>query len=118
MYLIYAEATLRAGGSASSSDATALSYLQELLNRAFTSPTTLSTYDLDYILDERAHELYWDCHRRTDLIRYDRFTASDYLWEWKGGIQAGRAVDSHFSIYPLPSTDLMANTNLKQNDKY
>jgi hypothetical protein len=69
------------------------------------------------VLDERARELYWECHRRTDLIRYGLFTTNEYVWEWKGGVKSGRAVDSHFNIYPIPSSDINANQNLKQNDK-
>lgn len=72
----------------------------------------------DFILDERARELYWECSRRTDLIRYGKFTSNNYIWEWKGGVQNGRSVDAHYNLYPIPSSDLMANPNLKQNDKY
>jgi hypothetical protein len=56
--------------------------------------------------------------RRTDLIRFNRFTTGDYLWSWKGNVQAGKAVDSKFNIYPLPSADITANPNLSQNAGY
>jgi hypothetical protein len=62
--------------------------------------------------------LYWECFRRTDLIRYGLFTSSSYVWEWKGGVQGGRGVDAHFNIYPIPSLDINANKNLNQNPKY
>lgn len=114
-YLIYAEAVVRGGTGGSKEQA--LTYLNELRNRAgITAP--LSDYDAQFILDERTRELYWECFRRTDLIRYDQFTTANYLWEWKGGVQAGRAVDEHFNVYPLPSQDLQANPNLIQNDGY
>ncbi len=116
--LMYAEATLRGGGG---STATALGYVNQLRQRAFggamgnISSTQLT---LDFILDERARELYWECHRRTDLIRYGRFTTGSYQWPWKGGVMAGVATSAHRNIYPIPSSDLNANPNLKQNPGY
>jgi hypothetical protein len=114
IYLIYAEAVLRGGGGGN--EGTAVGYLNELRSRAGLS--SISSYTLDYILDERARELYWECHRRTDLVRYDRFTTGEYIWEWKGGVKSGQSVDDHFNIYPIPLTDLQANTNLNQNKDY
>jgi hypothetical protein len=119
MYLIYAEAVKRGGSGGS--EATALGYINELCERAYGNASgniSAGELTLEFILDERARELYWECHRRTDLIRYNQFTTADYIWEWKGGLQAGRAVDSHFNLYPIPAPDLQANTNLKQNPQY
>jgi hypothetical protein len=73
---------------------------------------------LDFILDERARELWWEGHRRTDLIRFGVFTGGDKLWSWKGGSQAGIETDEYLALYPIPSRDLMANPNLKQNPGY
>jgi hypothetical protein len=115
-YLIYAEAVVR--GGAGGTKAEAINYLKELRSRAGLTGD-IADYDAQFVLDERARELYWECFRRTDLIRYNQFTTSNYIWEWKGGTQAGRMVDAHFNLYPIPSQDLMANPNLKQNsDKY
>jgi hypothetical protein len=112
-YLIYAEAVKR-GGNGSESDA--LGYLNLLRGRAFGGTSNnFASYTLPDVLDERARELYWECHRRTDLIRYGQFTTGSYLWEWKGGVQAGRAVSDHYNLYPIPSTDIQANPNLVQN---
>jgi len=69
-------------------------------------------------LDERGRELYYEAFRRTDLIRYGKFTTNTYLWAWKGGVLGGAAVDPKYNIFPLPSTDLSANPNLKQNTGY
>lgn len=72
---------------------------------------------LQFILDERARELYHEGYRRTDLIRFGEFTTSKYIWQWKGGIHDGQAVDSKYNIYPIPNTELTANPNL-HNDNY
>lgn len=119
MYLIYAEAVKRGGAGSESS---ALNYLNTIRERAFggTSGNYKSFGDvtLDELLDERARELYWECHRRTDLVRYDYFTTSNYIWEWKGAVKNGRGVSSHFNVYPIPSSELVSNPNLKQNNGY
>ena len=72
---------------------------------------------LDEILDERSRELYQECWRRSDLIRFGKFT-SGYTWQWKGEVQDGRDVDSHRVLFPIPDSDRLANSNLKQNPGY
>lgn len=72
---------------------------------------------LQFILDERARELYQEGYRRTDLIRFGQFTTNKYIWQWKGGTHDGQAVDSKYNIYPIPNTELTANPNL-HNDNY
>ncbi len=116
MYLIYAEAVAR--GGTGGTRALALGYINALRLRGNVPNIIDSQLTPDFVLDERARELYWECFRRTDLIRFGKFTSSDYIWEWKGGVQNGRSVDSHYNLFPIPSSDLMANPNLKQNDKY
>jgi hypothetical protein len=117
-YLMYAEAVLR--GGAGGDLGTAVGYINDLRGRAYGSPMgniTQANLDLPFILDERARELYWECHRRTDLIRFGKFT-SGYNWTWKGGTKAGNDVNAKYKIFPIPSADLGANPNLKQNDGY
>lgn len=120
IYLVYAEAVLRGGTGGDA--ATALNYINALRTRAYGGNTsgniTSGQLTLDFILAERGRELYYEAHRRTDLIRYDRFVTANYLWAWKGGIAAGRAVDDKYKIFPLPVTDLSSNPNLKQNPGY
>jgi hypothetical protein len=118
MYLIYDEAFLRNGGS--NTDATAVGYFNLLRTRAYGGSTAgnVSSIDLDLILDERSRELYWEGLRRTDLIRYGRFTTNAYLWPWKGGVAGGRAVEDFRNLYPIPASDVSANTNLTQNPGY
>jgi hypothetical protein len=117
--LIYAEAVLRGGSGGSSTQA--LSYINALRQRAYgNSNGNISSVDLtlDFILDERARELYWEGKRRTDLIRYERFTTASYLWPWKGGVKDGTAVGSFRNIYPIPSPEINTNPNLVQNSGY
>ncbi len=119
MYFIYAEATLR--GGAGGSNALALQYMNAIRTRAYGNVSgniTAGQLTLDFILDERARELYWEGFRRTDLIRYDRFVEGTYLWPWKGGVSGGQAVDPKYKIYPLPSSDISVNPNLHQNTGY
>ena len=121
IYLIYAEATLRGGSGGDLT--TALGYINLIRTRAYGGSTagnltSTAQLTLQFILDERSRELYWEGFRRTDLIRYGTFTGSNYLWPWKGGVAAGTGVASYRNLFPLPSTDLAANPNLKQNTGY
>ena len=121
MYLIYAEAVLRGGTGGDA--ATALTYIN--LIRARAGATSFVAGDLSpaatglqNILNERGRELFWEGHRRTDLIRYGLFTTGGYMWAWKGGVASGTAVDSKYNIYPIPADDLTSNSSLVQNPGY
>ncbi len=117
-YLIYAEAVLR--GATGGDRATALSYINELRQRAYGNATgniADAQLTLDFILDERARELYWEAHRRQDLIRYNRFTTNG-IWPWKGGVKEGRLTEAFRNVFPFPSQELLANPKLKQNNGY
>lgn len=70
------------------------------------------------ILNERTRELYWEGQRRTDLIRYGLLTSSEYVWDWKGGVQSGTGVNERYNLYPIPLTDLTSNGNMHQNEGY
>ncbi len=120
IYLTYAEAVLR--GGTGGDPGTALGYINALRTRAYNGSTAgnilSGTLTTDFILDERGRELYYEGIRRTDLIRYGKFTTNTYLWAWKGGVKAGTAVAAKYNIFPLPPTDLSANPNLIQNTGY
>ena len=116
MYLIYAEAQARLDGG-TTTDSKAMGYIKELRDRA--GMTTPSSINLDFILKERACELMWEGHRRTDLIRYGYFTAMSFPWPYKGGIPDGKvALPSYRTVYPLLQSDLSENSNLVQNTGY
>ena len=117
--LMYAEAVLRGGTGGSA--ANALAYVNALRERAYGNTSgniTAGQLTLDFILDERARELFWEGHRRTDLIRFGKFTSASYLWPWKGKVAEGAATQSYRDLYPIPANDLGANPTLKQNTGY
>lgn len=116
MYLIYAEAVLR--GATTGDEGTALNYVNLIRQRAGATEFNSSDMTLQNILDERARELFWEGHRRTDLIRYGQFTTSEYIWPWKGGVSSGTAVDSKYNVYPIPAANRNSNSNLTQNLGY
>jgi hypothetical protein len=116
-YLMYAEASLRGGGG---STGAAVGYINELRGRAYgdtSGDIAQADLTLDFIIDERSRELYWECHRRTDLIRFNQFS-NNGIWQWKGGVQQGATTESFRDLMPLPATDLGINTNLEQNTGY
>jgi len=117
-YLMYAEAVLRGGGG----DLTqALAYVNELRERAYgdgSGNISATQLTLDFILDERARELFWEGHRRTDLIRFGQFTDGTYLWPWKGNVKEGKTTASFRNVFPVPANQLTANPNLIQNPGY
>jgi len=118
IYLNYAEATLRGGGGDTN---TAVSLINQIRERGFGgSSGSISSGDLtlDFILDERSRELYWEGLRRTDLIRYNRFTSSTYLWPFKGNEPTGVGVDEYRNLFPLPANVVAINSNLTQNEGY
>jgi hypothetical protein len=119
VYLMYAEALLR-GGTGGTTDE-ALGYVNDLRGRAYgddSGDILPGALTLDFILDERARELYWEGHRRTDLIRYGLLTSGDYLWPWKGGVAEGMATDTKYNLMPIPASDLGANPTLTPTPGY
>jgi hypothetical protein len=114
VYLMLAEAAFRTGDQG-----TALQYVNLIRTRAYnTSAFNFSSLTLDDLLDERARELSWEATRRSDLIRFGKFTGSDYLWSFKGGELNGVALESYRDLYPIPNADLILNPNLSQNPGY
>lgn len=112
IYLIYAEACLELN-----EPETALPYLEELSKRA--GAEIPEGYNRNYLIEERARELMWESHRRTDLIRWGIYHTSDFLWPYKGGESfRGQGFDQYKTLFALPLTDLAANGTLVQNPGY
>lgn len=113
-YLMYAECAARGFGDKT----TATSYINILRTRANTATIGQGQLTLDFILDERARELHFEGQRRTDLIRFGKFTGGSYLWPWKGGSSTGAPTQSFRDVFPIPSDAIVANQNLIQNPGY
>ena len=100
--LMKAEALLRKGDAGS-----ALSIVNEI--RTKRGAAELSSLDEQALLDERGRELYWEGHRRQDLIRFGKF-----LDAWNEKAASG----SERLLFPIPNQSLATNPNLKQNPGY
>lgn len=109
--LIQAEAELRMG------DSNAVNTFNKVYAHARTGLNAVSSITLQDILDERGRELYWEAHRRTDLIRFGKF-AKGYNWAWKGGVQNGKDIDDKYIVFPISTRHLTGNPDLKQNPDY
>lgn len=114
-YLNAAEAEMHINGEGSTK---ANEWINKLRERAHADQ--YASYTLNDVLDERARELYCEGFRRTDLIRYNQYggNKATYTWEYKGGSKKGTTFDKAKNLYPLPSSELLANKNLTQIDGY
>lgn len=112
-YLTYAEADARLNGGNVS--ATGLNYIKDLRNRAHAN-ANISVFSLADIEDEWSREFGFEGRRRIDMNRFGNFTGVRRIWI--GGTADGGTLSSYRSIFPLPSSDLIANPNLKQNVGY
>jgi len=117
VYLVYAEAVLRGGNGGTMSQA--VIYFNALRQRAYGNTSgNVAAITLNDILNERGKELYLEGYRRTDLVRFGKYTGGGYLWPWKGGVKAGKSLEDFRALFPLPLTDVVANPNLTQNTGY
>ncbi|MEO0898859.1 MAG: RagB/SusD family nutrient uptake outer membrane protein [Bacteroidota bacterium] len=100
--LMKAEALLRKGDNGG-----ALAIVNEI--RAKRGVAELASIDADGLLQERGFELYWEGHRRQDLIRFGKFLDA---WDEKPASGTERL------LFPIPNTALAVNPNLSQNPGY
>ncbi len=114
IYMTRAEAYYRLGQTGK-----AVSDLNVLRTRANASTITESDLTEDWLIDEWCREFYMEGRRRSDLVRFGRFTGSTYLWPFKGGnVATGTGVQSYFDIYPIPANEIAGNANMEQNPGY
>ena len=113
IHLIYAEACMHL-----TAEAQALPKLKELADRAGVTATTSITQE--FLVAERARELMWEAHRRTDLIRYGMYGGNtSYSWPFKGGNSAyGQPFEKYMELYSIPPEELASNEKLVQNPGY
>ena len=112
MKLTYAEALFRRDGAVQD----AVDAVNEVRYRAFGSDAgNIVAADLteDFLLKERLRELYMECLRRTDLIRFGKYT-SGYQWQWKGGVKQGKDVHERYAFLPIPEAELSVNPAMKE----
>lgn len=110
IYLSAAEAALN--GAAGQEKA--LEYVNLIRGRVGQAP--LPNIDLYQLQNERCRELYTECTRRSDLIRYGKWI-SGYTWSWKNQVRKGADFAPEFIVYPLPST-IAARNGYTQNPNY
>ncbi len=111
LYLNLAEAAVKMGDNGAATTA-----LNVLRARAGVSP--LADANIETVFNERSRELYWECHRRTDLIRFGKFTTANYFWEYKGNQESATTLSPDLKLYPIPNNVILANDNLQQNPGY
>ena len=114
-YLNAAEAEMHINGEGSSK---AKGYIDALRKRDHATVST--SYTLNDVLDERAREFYFEGLRRTDLIRFNQFggTQATYNWSYKGGNINGVTFEKTRNVYPIPTSEILANRSLVQIDGY
>ena len=116
-YLNAAEAELHIAGS---STPKVKQYMDAIRNRAHAG--VRSIYSLNDVLDERAREFYYEGYRRVDLIRNNKYGGQDaYNWDYKNGVANGAnkiKFPKTRNVFPIPSSEIMANKNLTQIDGY
>jgi hypothetical protein len=101
--MIHAEALWRLNNG----DADALALVNQIRERANIEP--FDELNAENLLAERGRELFYENHRRTDLIRFGAYNDE---WEFKP------VSDPTKNIYPIPQAQIDANKNLVQNPGY
>ena len=110
-----AEALMRKNGGVATSDAVSL--INASRQRAFstanqsTAAYTPSSLTLDELLAERGREFIFEGKRRTDLIRFGKFTTASW-WDHTP------SSNINLTIFPIPTRQITANPNIVQNPGY
>ena len=116
-YLTYAEADARINGGTATADG--LAKLNAVRARAHAA--ALQSASLQTICDEWSREFYFEGRRRSDLIRFGYYGGNtSYSWTFKGSadVYAGTSFPAYRNIFAIPTTDIVANKNLVQNQGY
>lgn len=100
-FLMKAEALLRSGKAAEG-----LALVNEL--RAKRKADALASLSEAAMFDEIGRELYWEGGKRTVEVRFGKFTTGT------GTLNK----EAYTVLYPVPSSAIVSNPNLKQNDGY
>lgn len=115
IYFDKAEAIMRKNGGIATQEAVDL--INESRKRAFTDQDweaakyTVANLTMDELLAEKGREFIFEGKRRTDIIRFGRFTKGSW-WDHTPTNDARR------EIYPIPFRQMANNVNLVQNPGY
>lgn len=115
IYYNKAEALMRKNGGTATQEAVDL--VNEVRKRAFSAtdwPTeayTVAKLTLDEFLAERGREFIFEGKRRTDMIRFGKFTTASW-WDHPASGQ------DKWELFPIPYNQMILNKNLKQNPGY
>ncbi|MCL3782217.1 RagB/SusD family nutrient uptake outer membrane protein [Prolixibacteraceae bacterium JC049] len=99
-YLLMAEAYQKAGDNGKAAE-----YINALRNRAHAAPITAADVTVDFIMEERARELYSEEHRRYTLLRNNKWLERTQLYN----SLAGTKVTDRDKLYPIPQPFIDAN---------
>ncbi|SKB29075.1 Starch-binding associating with outer membrane [Parapedobacter luteus] len=115
IYFNKAEAIMRRNGGVATQEAVDL--VNACRERAFSPEDwpearyTTATLTMDELLEERGREFIFEGKRRTDIIRFGKFTHGTW-WDHQP------TNDPNKEIYPIPHTQIAINPNLVQNPGY
>ena len=115
IYFNKAEALMRMNGGTATQEAVDL--INASRKRDFSAEDwpaemyTTATLTMNELLAERGREFVFEGVRRTDLIRFGKFTTGSWWDKSPDG-------DKHLTLYPIPRRQLDANPNLVQNPGY
>jgi starch-binding outer membrane protein, SusD/RagB family len=115
LYFNKAEALMRKNGGQATAEAVAL--INESKKRAFSEEDwaseayTTATLTLDELLAERGREFIFEGKRRTDLIRFGKFTTGEW-WDHEP------SSNQNLELFPIPEIQVNSNPNLIQNPGY
>lgn len=115
IYFNKAEALMRKNNNQATTEAVEL--INASKKRAFleddwqANKYTTASLSMDELLKERGREFVFEGKRRTDLIRFDKFTSSSW-WDHQP------SNDKNMELFPVPNNQISINPNLKQNPGY
>ena len=115
VYFNKAEAIMRKNGGTANQEAVNL--INESKKRSFAAADwaanqySTATLTLDELLAERGREFIFEGKRRTDLIRFGKYTTGTW-WDHKA------TNDVNKELFPIPQQHMAINPNLKQNPGY
>ena len=110
-YLLRAEAYLNKGDKAS-----AANDINVIRKRANVSDIGADQADIDFILDERLRELYYEEFRMITLCRMGKLVDRARRYN----PMTGKTIDDHHNLWPIPYSEIERNINakLEQNPGY